>query len=166
MTMQRYNLDKLTDWFADDYFLSPFNRSLLSLYSPQTRFNKTLYQYNLPADMIEHDDRYEIVVDCPGLSEEDIVVEQKDGNITIGGEVSSSNKKTDEKVIFQERSYSKFYRSFKLPKNVDVNRIQANLDKGVLTVSLHKLEETSSTNKSRRIDINKKEVSSTHTLIN
>jgi HSP20 family protein len=113
----------------------------------------------MPADVIEHDNRYEIVVDCPGLSEEDIVVEQKDGYITIGGEVSSSSNKTNEKVLYQERSYSKFNRSFKLPKNVDVKRIEAHLDKGVLTVALHKLEETPKTNKSRRIDINKKEVS-------
>lgn len=164
MTMQRYNLDKLVDWFADDYSISPFNRSLLSLYNPHNRFNKALYQYNLPADMIEHDDRYEIVVDCPGLSEEDISVEQKEGYITIGGEVSSSSNKTEEKFVFQERSYSKFNRSFKLPKNVDINRIQANLDKGVLTVSLHKLEETPTSSKTRRIDINKKDVSNIHKL--
>jgi HSP20 family protein len=159
MTMQRYNLDKFIDWFADDYNISPFNRSLLSLYNPQSRSMKALYQYNLPADMIEHDDRYEIVVDCPGLSEEDISVEQKEGYITIGGEVSVSSNKTEKKIIFQERSYSKFNRSFKLPKNVDINRVQANLDKGVLTVSLHKLEETPTTGKSRRIDINKKVLS-------
>jgi HSP20 family protein len=162
MTMQRYNLDKLMDWFADDYNISPFNHSLLSLYNPQSRSMKALHQYNLPADMIEHDDRYEIVVDCPGLSEEDITVEQKEGYITIGGEVSLSSNKTNERIIFQERSYSKFNRSFKLPKNVDINRVQANLDKGVLTVSLHKLEQTQ--HKTRRIDINKKELSSMRKL--
>lgn len=144
MALQRYNLDKMLDWMSDDFFrgFTPEYRPLLSLY------NRHNLGTSCPMDVIEHDTTFEVIANCPGLSEDQISVETKDGYLTIAGEQtkeSSSSKDGDStdnsgsKYHYQERTFTKFSRSFKLPNNVNTNEISASLDKGILRVIMNKL---------------------------
>jgi len=54
----------------------------------------------------------------------------------------NSNKRNTKKYSKIECSYGKFSRSFTLPENTDINKIQARLENGVLEVHLPKLEPT------------------------
>lgn len=153
MALQRYNLDKMLDWMSDDFFrgFTPEYRPLLSLYNRHNLGN------TCPMDIIEHATTFEVIANCPGLSEDQISVETKDGYLTIAGEQTKesiesfescskdggSEDKGGSKYHYQERSLTKFSRSFKLPGNVNTNEISAHLDKGVLRVVIAKLPQDS-----------------------
>ena len=47
-----------------------------------------------------------------------------------------------------ERSYGSFQRSFRVPSGVDLNKVQAIYNKGVLNISLPKTEVTKSSKRS------------------
>ena len=109
-------------------------------------------------DILEHDDRYELVTDAPGFGASDISVELKDGVLTISGKreatretkpAAAADEDRDDKqqeqqpagakVWRRERVVQQFSRSFKLPDNAKPDDIAAHLDKGVLSVHVPKL---------------------------
>jgi HSP20 family protein len=141
MAMQPYNFNRMFDMFENKGILSPLTHSLLSLYSPYDSHKVASKLYDYPMDVVEHDTHFDIIADCPGLSEDNISIETNNGYITIAGEKSSvSEKKTaNGKVHHKERTFTKFNRSFKLPENVDEDDITAVLDKGILNVKLNKV---------------------------
>ncbi len=96
---------------------------------------------NFSVDVIENKNNYEVVADVPGFNSEDISIEHKDGYLTITAERKFENSKEDKdkKYFRKERRYNKFYRSFIMPENVDTDKIEASLDKGVLYLNLPKL---------------------------
>lgn len=137
-----YNLNKMFDVFENNSLLSPFTQSLLSLYSPYKNHQLSSKLYDYPMDVVEHDTHFEVIADCPGLTEDNINIETNDGYITIAGEKSSVSEKklSNGKVHHKERTFTKFNRSFKLPDNVDQENITAVLEHGVLKVKLNKIE--------------------------
>ena len=61
--------------------------------------------------------------------------------MTIKGERKTESEVKEEEYYCCERSYGSFSRSIALPSNVDVNKIEANYEDGVLEVSLPKAPE-------------------------
>jgi HSP20 family protein len=61
--------------------------------------------------------------------------------LTIRGERKFEKKVSEENYLRVERAYGTFTRSFSLPHTVNTEQIQANYEKGVLTVRLPKREE-------------------------
>lgn len=101
------------------------------------------------ADLTETEDAYVIQLDAPGLQKEDLTVNYEDDVLTVSGERKWSKDSKDQNVVRRERSYGSFYRTFRLPKAVNSDKISASYDAGVLTVRVPKAEES----KPRRIKI-------------
>jgi HSP20 family protein len=94
----------------------------------------------LRTDVKETNDSYITRVDIPGVDKNDIKLNYHDNvlSINVVKKNVSDHADKDGNVLMSERSYGAMSRSYQLP-NVDVNGIQANYDKGVLTVTLPKL---------------------------
>ncbi len=96
-------------------------------------------------DVLENKNGYEIQMELPGRCEKDVNIELDQDKLKISSVEEKKDKaeKTEEagKYILRERSCRKFERSFYLPKNVDLESINANFKNGVLTVSMQKKEE-------------------------
>jgi HSP20 family protein len=94
-------------------------------------------------DVIETPEAFKVVTDAPGFTAKDINVELHEGKLTISGErqVQTEEDAADGKYHVQERHFSKFTRQFQLPKNIMDDSVAANLDKGVLTVTVPKKQE-------------------------
>jgi HSP20 family protein len=91
-------------------------------------------------DVRETQDRYEVKLDLPGIDPAEVSVTFEDGTLTISGKREFSSEDKDETFHRIERSYGTFARSVGLPRTADPERIEANFDKGVLTVSVPKVE--------------------------
>ncbi|KAK4480238.1 hypothetical protein RD792_013302 [Penstemon davidsonii] len=79
--------------------------------------------------------------DVPGLKKEEVKVEVEDGNILqISGERSKEQEEKNDKWHRIERSSGKFLRRFRLPENSKLEEIKANMENGVLTVTVPKEE--------------------------
>ncbi|KAL3838472.1 hypothetical protein ACJIZ3_023063 [Penstemon smallii] len=79
--------------------------------------------------------------DVPGLKKEEVKVEVEEGNVLqISGERSRENEEKNDKWHRVERSSGKFLRRFRLPENAKLDEIKANMENGVLTVTVPKVE--------------------------
>lgn len=91
-----------------------------------------------PIDLVERNGGYELQAELPGLSEDQIEVKVYNGMVTIKGEKSSERMEDEDGYHLRERSFGSFQRSFRVPANVDVDKIEAQFEKGVLKVTLPK----------------------------
>ena len=91
-----------------------------------------------------------VTAETPGLTLKDLTVELENGVLTVAGEKSEAREAVEAgRLHLSERRYGSFRRSFKLPRAVDAERIEARLENGILTVSLPKAAEA----KSRTIEV-------------
>merc|ERR1711982_323609 len=88
-------------------------------------------------ELVDDDEKFELTVDVPGVKEENIDIKLEDGMLTVQGKRTASSESS--------QFTSKFSKTFSLDKTVDVDKMSAALQNGVLTVSapkdLKKLEE-------------------------
>ena len=91
-------------------------------------------------DIRETEDALIVAAELPGIDKKDVKVGINDGVLTISGE-RRYEKEVDEKNAHRiERAYGTFERSFSLPTNVDASKVDAKMENGVLTLTLHKHE--------------------------
>ena len=102
-------------------------------------------------DVKESDDAYEIAAELPGLDEKDIELALRGDVLSISGEKKAEREEKKKDYYLSERSYGAFHRSFRVPENVDADKIGAKFAKGVLTVTLPKTAEAKK--KQRKIAI-------------
>jgi HSP20 family protein len=99
---------------------------------------------DLRVNVAEQDGAIEVTAEIPGVSPEDIDVQLKEGMLTIRGEKKEEKDEKNKDYHVVERSYGMFERSFRLPAEVDSQKVEASFDKGVLKVTLPKLPEAKS----------------------
>lgn len=104
-----------------------------------------------PVDLVERNGGYELQAELPGLTENQIEVKVSNGMVTIKGEKSSERVEDEEDYHLRERSFGAFQRSFRVPANVDTDKIEARFDKGVLRVTLPK--SAAALQEERKIDV-------------
>lgn len=92
-------------------------------------------------DFSETESDYEIQIDLPGLKRDDVSVDYADGVLTVAGERTDEREDERKGYYLSERSHGYFRRSFRVPDNVDQDRISARFSDGVLTIQLPKTEE-------------------------
>ena len=61
--------------------------------------------------------------------------------LTIRGEKKHRPKEEDENYYLGDRYYGSFNRTFQLPSSVDADKAEANVDKGVLIISVPKVDD-------------------------
>ena len=98
--------------------------------------------YTAPAiNVIENEKEYDVELAAPGLDKEDFKVHvDEDNNLHIEMEKKSENKegKKHGQYLRREFSYEKFQQTLLLPDDVDAEKIEAKVEKGVLNVHLPK----------------------------
>lgn len=89
-------------------------------------------------DVRETKDAFDVQVDVPGMSVDDIDVRMTDNVLTIKGERKEETEEKREGYYFAERSYGSFQRRIPLPVEIDEDKIEASVNKGVLALHLPK----------------------------
>ena len=105
-----------------------------------------------PLDVRETDDRFELSLDLPGIDPDGVSVSFEDGMLTITGKRDFLDEDKGETWHRIERGFGTFARSVRLPRTADPERIEATYDKGVLTISVPKVEAA----KARTIEVKAK----------
>lgn len=102
-----------------------------------------------PVDIVERGDDLVIRAELPGVKIEDIDVRVENNTLVLQGERKQEERGDEDQAFRLERVHGTFVRSFRLPKTVDANSIQADYRNGVLQLVLPKAEEA----KPRKIEI-------------
>jgi HSP20 family protein len=92
-------------------------------------------------DLVETDEHLVLRADLPGMDEDDISIEIKDGALTVSGERRTEDEEKGEGYYRVERAFGSFSRTLALPDGVDADSVEANFDRGVLEVRIPKPEE-------------------------
>jgi HSP20 family protein len=100
-------------------------------------------------DILEEADKIVITADLPGVSQESVELNVDKDVLTLKGERKVLRNETEHYRRF-ERAGGPFERSFRLPPTVNVEKIQASMKDGVLTLTLPKKAEA----QPRQIKIN------------
>ena len=97
-------------------------------------------------NVLENDKGYRLEVAAPGMCKDDFKVHlNKDGNLVIEME------KKDCRYLRKEFSYSKFSQTLLLPDNADKEKIEAQVNNGVLKVYIPKLDKEVAKDEKREI---------------
>lgn len=130
-----FGMNDLFDDFGDVFEFSPAFRKQVAA------------ARNISSDIKELADGYQIEMELPGFSKEEVKAQLKDGYLTITAEHNAENKeenneegqkKEDVKYIRRERYYGKCQRSFFVGKNVTEEDINAKFENGILTMYVPK----------------------------
>lgn len=105
-----------------------------------------------PLDIFETPEAYVVTAELPGFGPDQVDVTVSEGTLTISGERKFYDEVNEDSFHRIERRFGSFQRSITLPTQAQSEKISADFDKGVLTVSIPKAE----TAKPRRVEINQK----------
>jgi HSP20 family protein len=114
------NFDKIYREFPDCFDL-PFN--------------------NFPrVDVIEDDKSIRLFVELPGVNKEDVKIILEDGVLTLNGEKTNELDDTNKINVFRnERMFGKFERKFKMPEDINPDKVTARFERGLLKITVAKL---------------------------
>ena len=130
-----FGMNDLFDDFGDVFEFSPAFRKQVAA------------ARNISSDIKELTDGYQIEMELPGFSKEEVKAQLKDGYLTITAEHNAENKEENNeegqkkeavKYIRRERYYGKCQRSFFVGKNVTEEDINAKFENGILTMYVPK----------------------------
>ena len=113
-------------------------------------------------NVIEDDEKYCLELAAPGLSKDDFKVHvNRDGNLVIEMEKTDccckdkdkEKEKKECRFLRKEFCYTKFNQTLLLPENADKENIEAHVDKGILSITIPKLEKPKIEDGKREIEI-------------
>ena len=104
----------------------------------------TLSGKSMTLDVKEDEVAYHVMTELPGLTKEDIDLSYDEGLLTIRGKKEVERDEKEGTWHITERSSGCFIRQLRMPTPVDSEKIEAKIEKGVLTVTLPKEAEEKS----------------------
>ena len=118
--------DNLNRFFNDDFW----------------GFNGIDQQVNVPVNLRETDKSYEMSLVAPGLRKEDFKLNVTNDLLTISYEQKEEQSQEDKSTGWLRKEYKmqSFSRSFNLDDTVDVSKISASYDNGILHLTIPKKE--------------------------
>lgn len=118
--------------FMDDFFVFPQERKT----TPTAKANL------MQTDVKETETGYEVVIDLPGYSKENVNAELKDGYLIISATTSTNDeeKSEDGKYIRKERYSGSCQRSFYVGEDITNEDIKAKFENGTLKLDIPKKE--------------------------
>lgn len=146
-------------YFDRDEFITPFDKLVDKFFNqsfPELSKEVGLDVFQNSAypkcDIVDFDDRIEIVAEVPGLSKDQISIDVDDDIISIKGEKNKKVEKEGGTYLRKELKKSSFKRTFTAdPTIFDLEKVSAVFNDGVLELSVPKLKPQKKTKKEIKI---------------
>ena len=101
----------------------------------------TTSSFSPAVDVYEDEHAVNLKIEVPGIEEKDLDIRVENNTLTVHGERKFEKEEKEENFHRIERRYGAFSRSFTLPKTVDVDKVEAHYEAGVLNIKLAKKAE-------------------------
>ena len=102
----------------------------------------------MPMEAFRRGDEFVVVMDLPGVAPEDLELTVERNVVNVRGTRRPARQEGDE-VLVDERLHGEFSRQLFLGDNLDPSKLEANLDSGVLTLTIP----VSEASKPRRVEV-------------
>jgi len=117
-------------------YIKPYNRIQRR---PVHHWESHESEIHIPLDVTVDEGSYIIDMIVPGLEPEEVEIEIIEKTIIISGEFKAADE--DVRFLRRERPSGKFRRVVRLPKLLNMEKSEANLEKGILTLRVPVAEE-------------------------
>jgi HSP20 family protein len=127
----------------DEFFSDFFARAGVPVSPLAARANELPAAARARMDVIDKGDKYEVLVDLPGVNKDDINVTVEGARVAIAAEAKrqralEQDGKDGARVLHTERYATSYARSFELPAEVTEDGAEAAFENGVLRLALPK----------------------------
>ena len=139
----------MTLYFRNPEMIAESRRRMLRKMMDETYNTDRVLSFPLEMKATEND--YTLKAMLPGLSAEEINIRFEDSVLTIDGEYNSISEEGKE-CLFSEMPVGRFSRSIEIKEPIVVDKIEASMKDGILTILIPKAEEA----KPKMIKINAK----------
>jgi len=136
-------------YFRNPELIAESRRRMLRKMMDETYNTDRVLSFPLEMKATEND--YTLKAMLPGLSAEEINIRYEDSVLTIDGEYTSISEEGKE-CLFSEMPVGRFSRSIEIKEPIVVDKIEASMKDGILTILIPKAEEA----KPKMIKINAK----------
>lgn len=117
-----------------------FDETVRSL-RPFSSFENGEFANALALDVHEDETTFTVTTSLPGVKSENININLHDDFLTIEAEMPETRHESKNgRTLVQERAYGKYSRRIRLPQSVNADKVEANYEDGVLTLTLPKAE--------------------------
>ena len=89
--------------------------------------------------VFENDKLYTVTLDIPGVEKKDVNIEVEGSSLIVSGKREDANEK-DMSLYYSQTRYGNFSRTFNLPEEISVEKINAKYKNGTLVLTLPKME--------------------------
>ena len=95
----------------------------------------------MPAVNISESEKgYHLDMAIPSFNKEEVKIKVEKNLLTISGEKKEESTDETKKVKRKEFSYKSFSRSFTLPENTELDKVEAKYENGILNINIAKKE--------------------------
>ncbi|MBK8549811.1 MAG: Hsp20/alpha crystallin family protein [Ignavibacteria bacterium] len=123
--------------FINDTLKSVFNSPLFNNWE---NINPTS-NYTPKVRISENRDNFNIKMELPGLTKEDLKISVENNVLTVTGTKKEETKTEDTNLILNEIYFGEISRNFNLSKDIKSEAIDAEFKDGALNITLPKIEE-------------------------
>lgn len=104
-------------------------------------------------DIAETGKEYRVKIDMPGFQKKNIHIEYQNNILTVSCQRDTFSDESDKEdnILHSERNYGQMSRQYRLP-DVDLNKVNAKYEDGVLIINLPKLQVSGGNGNSISID--------------
>lgn len=141
------NLMRYSPLMRRSPFRTDFDRIFGELFMEDNGDSPTVWRPRV--DISETESDFRVTADLPGVTKDEVNVNFEDDTLVISGERKQESTTEETNYYRTERIYGRFSRSFTFPKGIEIDKISAKFDNGVLEVSVPKTAES----KPRKISV-------------
>jgi HSP20 family protein len=123
----------MEQWF-DDTWKIPFSPFAPSILHDRRRIDRD--EISPSVDLFKEGREIVMNIDLPGIKKDDITIDLSENILTLSGEKKRKEHFVRKDYCRCERSFGSFIRRFKMPGDLDVEKIKAHFEDGVLEVRI------------------------------
>ncbi len=138
----KFLIKKSPDGFiksVNDEISSILNRNFDSFF-PEYIYNEEVDKFAMPVELHEKDNEYSVKAELPGVKKEDLDIDIDKNHITINAKKEEEHKEDTKGYRKSEFRYGEFSRTVYFPQEIDVEKTNAKLEHGILSIIAPKLE--------------------------
>jgi HSP20 family protein len=117
-----------------------------------TGMEERLGRFSPRVDVAETDKEIKVTAELPGMDEKDIEVKLEEGYLLLSGEKKEEKQEEAEGYYHQEMSYGSFQRRIPIDAKIEVDKVKAKFNNGILKVTMPKVPGSES-KKAKKIEI-------------
>lgn len=125
-TRRNRNLFPMMTSMFDDFLSNAFT-------DEQSETNRMM-----PMDIYEREKEFVLMANLPGIKKDNVKVSVHDNELVIEGKQEAENTENDDTLYRYERFKGDYRRAVHLPEVCDLDKVQAKLEDGVLTLTIPK----------------------------